>query len=160
MLKGVSGRFTVCSESPNFVFPVVSAFPIRPVRGLLSGDGSLLGITGGGRSGTDPGEERGRSGSACRGEGFILSTKLYVGNLSFSTTEEELREIFEKHGTLVSVKVITDRETGRSRGFGFVEYEDASSATEAQNSLNGQQLGGRDLRVNEAHDKREGGGHH
>lgn len=89
-----------------------------------------------------------------------MSTKLYVGNLSFSTTEEELREIFEKHGTLVSVKVITDRETGRSRGFGFVEYEDASSATEAQNSLNGQQLGGRDLRVNEAHDKREGGGHH
>jgi RNA recognition motif-containing protein len=88
-----------------------------------------------------------------------LSNKLYVGNLSFSTTEEELREIFEKHGTLVSVKVITDRETGRSRGFGFVEYEDASSATEAQNSVNGQQLGGRDLRVNEAHDKREGGGH-
>ena len=88
-----------------------------------------------------------------------MSTKLYVGNLSFSTTEEELREIFEKHGTLVSIKVITDRETGRSRGFGFVEYEDASSATEAQNSVNGQQLGGRDLRVNEAHDKREGGGH-
>ncbi len=64
--------------------------------------------------------------------------------------------MFEKHGTLVSVKIISDRESGRSRGFGFIEYEDASSATEAQNSLNGQQLGGRDLRVNEAHDKRDG----
>jgi RNA recognition motif-containing protein len=87
-----------------------------------------------------------------------LSTKLYVGNLSFSTTEAELQELFEKHGTLSSVKVITDRETGRSRGFGFVEFEDASSADEAQKALNGQQLGGRDLRVNEAHDKRGGGG--
>ena len=84
-----------------------------------------------------------------------MSVKLYVGNPSFSTTEEELREVFEKHGTLVSVKVITDRESGRSRGFGFVEYEDANSATEAQNSLNGQQLGGRDLRVNEAHEKHD-----
>ena len=85
-----------------------------------------------------------------------MGAKLYVGNLSFSTTEDELREMFEKHGTLVSVKIISDRESGRSRGFGFIEYEDASSATEAQNSLNGQQLGGRDLRVNEAHDKRDG----
>jgi RNA recognition motif-containing protein len=85
-----------------------------------------------------------------------LGAKLYVGNLSFSTTEDELREMFGKHGTLVSVKIISDRESGRSRGFGFVEYEDASSATEAQNSLNGQQLGGRDLKVNEAHDKRDG----
>jgi RNA recognition motif-containing protein len=87
-----------------------------------------------------------------------LGAKLYVGNLSFSTTEDELREMFGKHGTLVSVKIISDRESGRSRGFGFVEYEDASSATEAQNSLNGQQLGGRDLKVNEAHDKRDGDG--
>ena len=86
-----------------------------------------------------------------------MSSKLYVGNLAFTTTEDDLREVFEKHGKLVSVKVITDRETGRSRGFGFVEYEDASSATEAQNSMNGQDLAGRDLRVNEAHDKRDGG---
>ena len=139
------------------MFPVVSAFPIDPVLVLVPADGSLLGITSAGRSGTDIGEERVRSGSARRGEGFTLSTKLYVGNLAFSTTEEELRETFEKHGKLVSVKVITDRETGRSRGFGFVEYEDTGSATEAQNSLDGQQLGGRDLRVNEAHDKRDGG---
>lgn len=88
-----------------------------------------------------------------------MSSKLYVGNLAFTTTEDDLRGVFEKHGKLVSVKVITDRETGRSRGFGFVEYEDASSATEAQSSMNGQDLAGRDLRVNEAHDKRDGGSH-
>ena len=56
-----------------------------------------------------------------------MSTKLYVGNLPFTTTEAELREVFEPHGELQSVNVITDRETGRSRGFAFVEYEDGSS---------------------------------
>ena len=105
-----------------------------------------------------PAKAAAASGAPAGGEGIQLSTKLYVGNLSFSTTEAELQELFEKHGTLSSVKVITDRETGRSRGFGFVEFEDASSADEAQKALNGQQLGGRDLRVNEAHDKRGGGG--
>lgn len=83
-----------------------------------------------------------------------MGKKLYVGNLPFNTTEAELEETFGKHGALRSVKVITDRETGRSRGFAFVEFEDASSADAALNALNGQQLGGRDLRVNEAHDKR------
>ena len=90
-----------------------------------------------------------------------MGKKLYVGNLPFSTTEGELKEAFEKHGSLSSVKVITDRETGRSRGFAFVEFEDAASAEAAQAALNGQQMGGRDLRVNEAHDKRDdrrGGG--
>jgi RNA recognition motif-containing protein len=87
-----------------------------------------------------------------------LGNKLYVGNLPFSTTEADLRQLFEKHGALASVKVITDRETGRSRGFGFVEFEEASGAEEAQKALNGMQIDGRDLRVNEAHDKRGGGG--
>ncbi len=87
-------------------------------------------------------------------EGIKLSTKLYVGNLSFSTTESELREQFEKHGTLASVKVVTDRETGRSRGFAFVEFEDASNARNAQEALDGQQLAGRELQVNEAHTKK------
>ena len=87
-----------------------------------------------------------------------MGAKLYVGNLAFSTTEAEVREIFEKHGSVVSVKVITDRETGRSRGFGFVEFEDADSADAAQRALNGEQLGGRDLRVNEANDKPSAGG--
>jgi RNA recognition motif-containing protein len=87
-----------------------------------------------------------------------LSKKLYVGNLAFSSTEADLRELFEQHGALLSVNLITDRETGRSRGFAFVEYEDASSADKAQQALDGQDFGGRSLRVNEAHERGRGGG--
>jgi RNA recognition motif-containing protein len=87
-----------------------------------------------------------------------LSKKLYVGNLAFSSTEADLRELFEQHGALLSVNLITDRETGRSRGFAFVEYEDASSADKAQQALAGQDFGGRSLRVNEAHERGRGGG--
>ena len=87
-----------------------------------------------------------------------MGKKLYVGNLPFDTTEESLREIFEQHGAVQSVNVISDRETGRSRGFGFVEYEDASSAEKAQQALDGQDFGGRSLRVNEAHERGSGGG--
>ncbi len=87
-----------------------------------------------------------------------MGKKLYVGNLSFTSTEAELRELFEEHGALESVNVITDRETGRSRGFGFVEYEDASSAAKAQQALDGRDFGGRSLRVNEAHERGAGGG--
>ncbi|MFQ5513437.1 MAG: RNA recognition motif domain-containing protein [Myxococcota bacterium] len=89
-----------------------------------------------------------------------MSKKLYVGNLSFSTTESELRTAFERHGTVESVNVITDRDTGRSRGFAFVEMGDASAADAAMRSLDGSDLGGRNLRVNEAQDKRgaSGGG--
>jgi RNA recognition motif-containing protein len=83
---------------------------------------------------------------------------LYVGNLSFSSTEADLRELFEQHGALQSVNVITDRETGRSRGFAFVEFEDASSAAKAQQALDGQEFGGRNLRVNEAQERGRGGG--
>ena len=84
--------------------------------------------------------------------------KLYVGNLSFSTTEDELRTIFENHGSVASVNVITDRETGRARGFAFVEMEEASAADAAIQALDGTDLGGRNIRVNEAQDKRRGGG--
>jgi RNA recognition motif-containing protein len=87
-----------------------------------------------------------------------LKKKLYVGNLSFSTTEDELRELFEQYGSTESVAVITDRETGRSRGFGFVEFEDAASAEAAVSALDGKEFGDRSLRVNEALDRREGGG--
>jgi RNA recognition motif-containing protein len=84
--------------------------------------------------------------------------KLYVGNLPFSTTEEDLREMFEQHGPTVSVRVITDRETGRSRGFGFVEFEEESNAQKALEALNGADMGGRSLRVNEAQDRQGGRG--
>jgi RNA recognition motif-containing protein len=87
-----------------------------------------------------------------------LAKKLYVGNIPFSTTDADLRSMFETHGTVTSVKVITDRETGRSRGFAFVEMEDATAAANAIRALDGSQMGGRSLRVNEAQDRREGGG--
>ena len=83
-----------------------------------------------------------------------MSKKLYVGNLPFTTTDDELREVFEKHGTVESANVITDRDTGRSRGFGFVEMSDASGAENAMRGLNGADLGGRNLRVDEAQERR------
>ncbi len=87
-----------------------------------------------------------------------MSKKLYVGNLPFSITEDELRTTFERHGGVSSVNVITDRETGRPRGFAFVEMDDASAADDAMRALDGSELGGRSLRVNEAQDRKGGGG--
>ena len=87
-----------------------------------------------------------------------MSKKLYVGNLPFSATEDELRELFARHGTVGSVNVITDRDTGRSRGFAFVEMDDGSAADDAMRALDGTEMGGRSLRVNEAQAKRSGGG--
>ena len=87
-----------------------------------------------------------------------LSKKLYVGNLPFSATESDLRSLFEAHGDIASVNVIMDRETGRARGFAFVEMEEASDAANAMRALDGHDMGGRSLRVNEAQDKRAGGG--
>ncbi len=87
-----------------------------------------------------------------------MSKKLYVGNLPFSTTEDELRQLFERHGAVGSVNVITDRETGRPRGFAFVEMDEASAADDAQRALDGTDLGGRNLRVNEAQERQRGGG--
>jgi RNA recognition motif-containing protein len=87
-----------------------------------------------------------------------LGKKLYIGNLPYSITEAELRELFERHGTVASVNVITDRETGRARGFAFVEFEDANSAQAAMQALDGTQVGGRTLRVNEANERGGGGG--
>jgi len=85
-----------------------------------------------------------------------LAKKLYVGNLPFSATEQELRDMFEKHGSVDSANVIMDRETGRSRGFGFVEMDD-SGAESARQALDGTDMGGRALRVNEAHDRNRDG---
>lgn len=87
--------------------------------------------------------------------------KIYVGNLSFGTTDTELEGIFAEFGEVVSAKIITDRETGRSRGFGFVEMSDDNAAGEAISALNGKDVGGRALTVNEARpreDRRGGGG--
>jgi cold-inducible RNA-binding protein len=86
-----------------------------------------------------------------------MSKKLYVGNLSFQTTEADLTSMFEQHGTVESARIITDRDTGRSKGFGFVEMSDDSAADKAIAQLNGQQVGGRALTVNEARpmEKRE-----
>ncbi len=88
-----------------------------------------------------------------------MSKKLYVGNLAFATTSDDLRDAFSEYGTVSSATVITDRETGRSRGFGFVEME--SGAEQAIEAMNGKELGGRTLNVNEARpreDRRGGGG--
>jgi cold-inducible RNA-binding protein len=78
---------------------------------------------------------------------------LYVGNLSHSTTESELRGFFEAHGAVERVSIVTDRETGRARGFAFVEMTDASAADKAIAALNGTELGGRTLTINEAKPK-------
>ena len=84
--------------------------------------------------------------------------KIYVGNLPFSASEADVRTLFSQHGTVESVSLPTDRETGRPRGFGFVEMSQADAARAIQN-LNGHDMGGRPLRVNEAQDKpRSGGG--
>ena len=87
---------------------------------------------------------------------------LYVGNLPHSTTEAELRNLFEAHGAVEKITLVTDRETGRSRGFGFVEMTNASEADKAIATLNGTDLGGRTLTINEAKPKSErprSGGH-
>jgi cold-inducible RNA-binding protein len=87
-----------------------------------------------------------------------LLMKIYVGNLSFNTTEAELNELFSQHGEVTEVSVITDRETGRSRGFGFVEMKDDNAARNAISALEGTDLGGRRLTVNEARPRPAGGG--
>jgi RNA recognition motif-containing protein len=83
-------------------------------------------------------------------------SKIYVGNLPFSATEAAVRDLFAQHGTVESVALIMDRETGQPRGFGFVEMPRTDAARAIQ-SLNGQDMGGRPLKVNEAQDKPRGG---
>lgn len=89
-----------------------------------------------------------------------MGTKLYVGSLPYSTTEQQLNELFSQYGTVQSAKVITDRYTGQSRGFGFVEMATGEEAQKAIAALNGSSLGGRTLVVNEARpqEKRPFGG--
>lgn len=85
-----------------------------------------------------------------------MSKNLYVGNLSYNCTADDLRELFSQHGNVSSAQVVSDRETGRSRGFGFVEMSDGGEA--AIGALNGAEFQGRTLTVNEARPRESGGG--
>jgi len=90
-----------------------------------------------------------------------MSAKLFVGNLSFETTSDEIRDLFSEVGAVESCQVITDRDTGRSKGFGFVEMNSAAEATAAKAKFDGQDLNGRALKVDEAKpktDSRNNGG--
>jgi RNA recognition motif-containing protein len=83
-----------------------------------------------------------------------MAKNIYVGNLSWSTSEDQLREAFAEYGEVISARIITDRDTGRSRGFGFVEMEVEAEANTAIEALNGQMMDGRPLTVNEARPRR------
>jgi cold-inducible RNA-binding protein len=87
-----------------------------------------------------------------------MGNRLYVGNLSYGTTELELRELFGQMGTVADAKVVMDRETGRPRGFAFVEMSSAEEALKAIEQINGRELDGRALNVNEAQERSGGGG--
>ena len=87
-----------------------------------------------------------------------MSTRLYVGNLNFRTTSDELREVFSQAGEVENATVVEDRDTGRSRGFGFVEMVTAEGAAAAIEQFNGKEFGGRTLTVNEARPRVERGG--
>jgi RNA recognition motif-containing protein len=83
----------------------------------------------------------------------MMGTKIYVGNLSYSTYESELRQLFQAYGEVASVKIITDRDSGNSKGFGFIEMSSDSEAQAAITGMNGRDIGGRQLKVNAAMDK-------
>ena len=89
-----------------------------------------------------------------------MGNRLFVGNLAFQTTEVDLQDLFAAHGTVLEVKVVTDRDTGRSRGFAFVSMENEAAARKAISELNGTTVDGRELRVDEAQERspRSGGG--
>ena len=82
-----------------------------------------------------------------------MSTNIYVGNLAFSTNNADLEALFAEHGEVTRAQVITDRDTGRSRGFGFVELASADEANQAMRALNGRNVDGRDLKVNQAKER-------
>jgi RNA recognition motif-containing protein len=92
-------------------------------------------------------------GAALRAEDQILAKKLYVGNLSYNTNEDSLRNLFQSYGTVVSAKIISDRDSGVSKGFGFVEMSQDNEASAAISGTNGIDLDGRQIKVNEAMDK-------
>ncbi|MGA3351149.1 MAG: RNA-binding protein [Candidatus Sulfotelmatobacter sp.] len=126
---------------------LLAAFDCRQLRSRFSG-----------RYPRPASPHRARTSTAqCRG---IRLKNIFVGNLSFNTSEDELRQMFEQYGQVDRVSIMTDRDTGRSRGFGFVEMASNEDGEKAITSLNGSQVGGRTLNVNEARPKAEhaGGG--
>ena len=82
-----------------------------------------------------------------------MSKKLFIGGLSWDTSDDGLKAAFEPFGEIVEAKVVLDRDTGRSRGFGFVTFADDAAGTKAQEEMNGTELDGRNIRVDEAHDR-------
>lgn len=84
--------------------------------------------------------------------------KLFVGGLSWDTSDDGLRRAFERFGNVTEAKVITDRDTGRSRGFGFVSFTEGDGASKAMSEMDGTELDGRTIKINEAQEKRRGGG--
>ena len=82
-----------------------------------------------------------------------MNNKIYVGNLNYNTTETDLRNSFSEYGTIESVNIITDKFSGQSKGFGFIEMSDSDEAKQAINGMDQQELGGRNIRVNEAREK-------
>ena len=82
-----------------------------------------------------------------------MATKLYVGNLAYSTDKDTLQRLFSEFGNVVSATIITDRQTGNSKGFGFVEFEDDACAQKAVSAINGKEVDGRRIRVSEAREK-------
>jgi RNA recognition motif-containing protein len=87
-----------------------------------------------------------------------VGKRIYVGNLSYSTTDDQLRDLFAAYGTVASANVVTDRLSGDSRGFGFVEMGSADEARTAVTALDGKELGGRQLKISEAKERAAGGG--
>ncbi|WP_028975457.1 RNA recognition motif domain-containing protein [Spirochaeta cellobiosiphila] len=84
-----------------------------------------------------------------------MSKKIYVGNLSWNTTEDDLTNLFAQYGEVLSVNIIIDRDTNRSKGFGFIEMAEDDAATAAISTFNGKELDGRNIRVNEAEERRD-----
>ncbi|MBI4977012.1 MAG: RNA-binding protein [Spirochaetes bacterium] len=82
-----------------------------------------------------------------------MAKKIYVGNMSYNTTKEQIQDLFSQHGTVLSVAIITDRDTGRPKGFGFVEMDGDEAAAAAIAALDGKEVDGRALKVNEAKPK-------
>lgn len=89
-----------------------------------------------------------------------MSKKIYVGNMSYNTDEETLANLFAGYGEVLSTKIISDQFTGKSKGFGFVEMQNEDEAMNAISALNGRELDGRNLKVNEAHDRKRGNNFH